>query len=85
MRNDRFDNFNSERDIPVQCESAGGPDADRRANPLIRLKPAGANFWSRFTARAAVLRRDTARAIAMAPLIRNLRDRGKSINRSPKN
>ena len=27
-----------------------------------------------------MLRRDTARAIAMAPLIRNLRDRGKSIN-----
>jgi DNA invertase Pin-like site-specific DNA recombinase len=31
-------------------------------------------------ARVAVLRRDTARAIAMAPLIRDLRDRGMSIN-----
>jgi DNA invertase Pin-like site-specific DNA recombinase len=31
-------------------------------------------------ARAAVLRRDTARAIALAPLIRDLRDRGKSVN-----
>ena len=31
-------------------------------------------------ARAAVLRRDVARAVALAPLIRDLRDRGKSIN-----
>jgi len=28
----------------IQCESAGGPDADRRANPLIRLKPAESTF-----------------------------------------
>jgi DNA invertase Pin-like site-specific DNA recombinase len=31
-------------------------------------------------AKAAVLRRDTVRAVALAPLIRDLRDRGKSIN-----
>jgi DNA invertase Pin-like site-specific DNA recombinase len=66
--------------------------SDRRKAVCAVLKARGVSIAQRLegarvhlatnldAARAVVLRRDTARALALAPLIREFRDRGKSIN-----